>query len=77
MHVTGEPGLMVCRITDKTKFDGYVGNKDQTEKKILRNVLVEGDAYLNSGDLMINQNAHVYFSDRLGDTFRYFKHYHE
>ena len=62
---------MVCAITDKTKFDGYVGNEVQTNKKILRNVFKEGDIYLNSGDLLVRENSHVYFSDRLGDTFRY------
>ena len=43
-----------------------------SEKKILRNVFVDGDKYFNSGDLMyLDKDYFVYFKDRLGDTFRY------
>ena len=42
-----------------------------TEKKLIRNVKTVGDVYVNTGDLLkIDKNGHVYFIDRLGDTFR-------
>lgn len=48
-----------------------MGDAQKTEKKILRDVLVKGDAYFNSGDLlMIDREGFVYFQDRVGDTFR-------
>lgn len=49
-----------------------------SEKKMLRNVFVDGDKYFNSGDLMYMDNDYfVYFQDRLGDTFRYNMHIYE
>lgn len=62
---------MVAKITRNTPFHGYAGNAQKTEKKILRNVLVKGDAFFNSGDLlMMDQQRYIYFQDRVGDTFR-------
>lgn len=70
--LTGEPGLLVGKITPKSPFVGYAGNKQQTEKKRLRDVFVKGDLYFNSGDLLkIDHENFVYFQDRVGDTFRY------
>ena len=64
---------MVCGIKKDLEFDGYVGKKELTGSKILRNVFKEGDAYFNSGDLLTVDEEHfVYFTDRIGDTFRYF-----
>ncbi|XP_064651378.1 long-chain fatty acid transport protein 2-like [Lineus longissimus] len=69
----GETGLYVCAIqAGKRDFDGYKGKKELNEKKILRNVFKEGDAYYNSGDLLKVDDMHdVYFIDRVGDTFRW------
>ncbi|XP_062848119.1 hsFATP2a_ACSVL_like domain-containing protein [Trichomycterus rosablanca] len=68
----GEAGLLVGKITKKSPFDGYAGNKQQTEKKRLTDVLVKGDLYFNSGDLLkIDHDRFVYFHDRVGDTFRW------
>ncbi|XP_076863535.1 long-chain fatty acid transport protein 2-like [Brachyhypopomus gauderio] len=68
----GEPGLLVGKITTKSPFIGYAGNKQQTEKKRLRDVFVKGDLYFNSGDLLrIDCDNFVYFHDRVGDTFRW------
>ncbi|XP_053345546.1 hsFATP2a_ACSVL_like domain-containing protein [Clarias gariepinus] len=68
----GEPGLLVGKITIKSPFAGYAGNKQQTEKKRLRDVFVKGDLYFNSGDLLkIDHENFVYFQDRVGDTFRW------
>ena len=67
----GEPGLMLLRITQTLPFEGYLGNKETNEKKLVRNVKKNGDVFFNTGDLMmIDQDGYVYFKDRLGDTFR-------
>ncbi|CAH1254269.1 SLC27A2 [Branchiostoma lanceolatum] len=68
----GEPGLLVAPITTESPFYGYKGKKEVSDKKILRNVFKEGDAYFNTGDLMkVDKDYYVYFVDRLGDTFRW------
>uniref|UniRef100_A0A8D0UKB4 long-chain-fatty-acid--CoA ligase n=1 Tax=Sus scrofa TaxID=9823 RepID=A0A8D0UKB4_PIG len=68
----GEVGLLVCKITNLTPFNGYAGGKTQTEKKKLRDVFKKGDVYFNSGDLlMIDHENFIYFHDRVGDTFRW------
>ncbi|XP_042646312.1 very long-chain acyl-CoA synthetase-like isoform X2 [Tyto alba] len=68
----GETGLLVIKITQNTPFDGYAGDSQKTEKKVLRDVLVKGDTFFNSGDLlMIDHERFVYFQDRVGDTFRW------
>ncbi|MCJ8733002.1 hypothetical protein PDJAM_G00218010 [Pangasius djambal] len=69
---TGETGLLVCKITENTPFEGYARNPEQTEKKMLRNVFEDGDVYVNSGDLMrMDHQDFIYFQDRVGDTFRW------
>jgi fatty-acyl-CoA synthase len=53
------------------RFEGYV-SAEATEKKILRNVLSEGDAWFRSGDLFTqDEDGYFYFSDRIGDTYRW------
>ncbi len=73
----GEPGLLLGPITDETVFEGYTSS-EETEKKILRNVFEEGDAWFNTGDLMRTVDVgyavnftHYQFVDRIGDTFRW------
>uniref|UniRef100_A0A672GC47 long-chain-fatty-acid--CoA ligase n=1 Tax=Salarias fasciatus TaxID=181472 RepID=A0A672GC47_SALFA len=67
----GETGLLIGKIGKGTEFTGYAKNKQQTEKKKLRDVFVKGDLYFNSGDLLrIDKEGFVYFQDRIGDTFR-------
>jgi len=58
--------------TDPTqRFDGY-SDSEETEKKILMNVLKVGDKCFRSGDLMTkDEYGYVYFVDRIGDTFRW------
>lgn len=71
LSTTGETGLLVAKIGAKTPFNGYA-NKQQTEKKKLRDVFVKGDLYFNSGDLLrIDNEGFVFFQDRIGDTFRF------
>uniref|UniRef100_A0A672JFZ4 long-chain-fatty-acid--CoA ligase n=1 Tax=Salarias fasciatus TaxID=181472 RepID=A0A672JFZ4_SALFA len=67
-----ETGLLVSKITQRSPFSGYAGNKQQTEKKLLRDVLKKGDLYFNTGDLLrFDEENFVYFQDRVGDTFRW------
>ncbi|NXQ73090.1 S27A2 synthetase, partial [Quiscalus mexicanus] len=67
----GETGLLVVKITKTTPFHGYAGDEQKTQKKILRDVLAKGDAFFNSGDLLVmDAEGFVYFQDRVGDTFR-------
>ena len=40
-------------------------------KKILRDVFEKGDAWFNSGDLVVLKPGHIQFGDRIGDTFRW------
>ncbi|XP_019615921.1 PREDICTED: very long-chain acyl-CoA synthetase-like [Branchiostoma belcheri] len=68
----GENGLVIAPITQRTFFDGYAGKKELSEKKVLRDVFKKGDGYFNSGDvLFMDTDYHVFFVDRLGDTFRW------
>ncbi|XP_053118383.1 long-chain fatty acid transport protein 2-like isoform X2 [Hemicordylus capensis] len=68
----GETGLLVCRITENSPFSGYAGDRQKSEKKILRDVLKKGDYYFNSGDLLMQDHeGFLYFRDRVGDTFRW------
>ena len=74
----GEPGLLLGHINEEAVFEGYT-DPEATEKKILRNVLEEGDAWFNTGDLMKVVDDvgftlgydHYQFVDRVGDTFRW------
>ncbi|KAJ7313784.1 hypothetical protein JRQ81_005476 [Phrynocephalus forsythii] len=68
----GETGLLVGKITEVTPFVGYAGDRENTEKKILRDVLKKGDCYFNTGDLLMQDHkGFIYFQDRVGDTFRW------
>jgi citronellyl-CoA synthetase len=73
----GDAGLLLIEITNTTKFEGYT-NDEATEKKLVRNVVEEGNLYFNSGDLMKTVDVgfsfgqkHYQFVDRIGDTFRW------
>ncbi|NXL99627.1 S27A2 synthetase, partial [Tyrannus savana] len=67
-----ETGLLVVKITQNTPFHGYAGDAAKTEKKVLRDVLAKGDAFFNSGDLLLmDRQRFLYFQDRVGDTFRW------
>ena len=71
----GEIGELVAPIADGGsalgRFEGYT-SKEDTEKKILRDVFAEGDSCFRTGDLL-RQDAEgfFYFVDRIGDTFRW------
>ncbi len=66
----GEAGLLLGQV-DPNLFYNYT-DKNADEKKVFRNVFVEGDAYMNTGDLLREIGySHAQFVDRLGDTFRW------
>jgi len=71
----GDPGELVFRLDEKKieeAFQGYFGNKQATSKKILRDVLVKGDAYFSTGDVLRKDNENRwFFCDRIGDTYRW------
>ncbi|XP_019937961.2 long-chain fatty acid transport protein 6 [Paralichthys olivaceus] len=68
----GETGLLLSKVSAISPFFGYAGSKQLTEKKLMRNVFVKGDAYFNTGDLMSeDQEGFICFKDRVGDTFRW------
>ena len=71
----GEVGEAIGRIGTADRgggpFEGYT-ELAETEKKILRDVFAEGDAWFRTGDLMLrDEQGYFHFVDRLGDTFRW------
>ncbi len=71
-----EPGEAIGMIIDMPDivagtFEGYT-SATETERKILRNVFREGDAWWSSGDLLrCDADGYCWFVDRTGDTFRW------
>lgn len=72
-----DPGLLIVFISPDSVFNGYT-DAQATEKKILRDVFEEGDAWFNTGDLIKTVDVgyalgktHYQFVDRVGDTFRW------
>ena len=74
--VTGQAGEAIGRISAAAgdpahRFEGYT-SRAETEKKVLRDVLEPGDAWLRTGDLMrVDARGFFYFVDRVGETFRW------
>lgn len=71
----GEVGEAIGRIGKADegggRFEGYT-DASETEKKILRDVFVKGDAWFRTGDLMrLDDKGFFHFVDRIGDTFRW------
>lgn len=71
----GEVGELLGPIvaSDPLKaFDGYHGNAQATNKKVLKNAFSKGDSYFRTGDLLrYDANGFWHFIDRIGDTFRW------
>jgi len=52
-------------------FEGYA-DKEASDRKVLRDVFANGDAWFSTGDLMRrDERGYYYFVDRVGDTFRW------
>ncbi|HMO28532.1 long-chain-acyl-CoA synthetase [Enterovirga sp.] len=69
----GETGELLGRLSAKAEhsFEGYT-SAGESERKILRDVLAPGDAWMRTGDLMRRDaQGFFYFVDRIGDTFRW------
>ena len=72
----GEAGEALGKIstdpnTPTGRFDGYA-KKEETEKKILRDVFEKGDQWFRTGDLLKqDKRGYFFFVDRIGDTFRW------
>lgn len=66
----GVPGELLAPIIPgdpSRQFVGYTDNKAGTEKKVIKNAFVKGDAYFRTGDLLKkDSNGFYYFIDRLG-----------
>ena len=71
----GEPGELMYRVDPENireAFQGYFNNKKASEGKIMRDVLEKGDAWFRTGDVIRwDKEGRWYFSDRIGDTFRW------
>jgi fatty-acyl-CoA synthase len=72
-----EPGEAVGRIPGAHedaplgRFEGYT-NAEDSDKKVLRDVFEQGDAWYRTGDLLTRDaEGYYYFVDRIGDTFRW------
>ena len=70
-----EQGELIGKIMERDPlrdFTGYKGLPNQTQKKILRDVLKRRDKYFRTGDfLKMDEEGYCYFTDRTGDTFRW------
>ena len=73
---TNEIGEAIGKILDdgsspESRFEGYA-DQAASDKKVLRNVFTNGDAWFRTGDLMRrDEKGFFYFVDRVGDTFRW------
>lgn len=67
----GQPGLVLGKIRARQEFDGY-HDSAASERKVIRDAFVKGDAYFDTGDLLRRDaRGNLYFVDRVGDTFRW------
>ncbi|KAL2268220.1 hypothetical protein VTJ83DRAFT_3066 [Remersonia thermophila] len=71
----GEPGELLFKLPAsnvESRFQGYYGDQEATNKKIMRDVFARGDAWFRTGDVLRwDVENRVYFADRIGDTFRW------
>jgi acyl-CoA synthetase (AMP-forming)/AMP-acid ligase II len=71
----GEPGELLFALPPdqvEKRFQGYYGDKSATNKKVMRDVFKKGDAWFRTGDMVRwDSEGRVYFTDRIGDTFRW------
>jgi fatty-acyl-CoA synthase len=68
-----EPGECLGEIKNDAR-GAYVGYADKaaSEKKVLHDAFVAGDAWFRTGDLLRRDaEGYFYFVDRIGDTFRW------
>ncbi len=67
----GQTGLLLGKVTRSYPYDGYTDTQ-ASEDKLIRDAFEEGDAWFNTGDLLMDLGfKHARFADRLGDTYRW------
>ncbi len=67
----GDIGMALVKL-DKKDFLARYKDEEKTRKKIMDNVLRNGDSYFNTGDMIeLHEDAWLSFYDRTGDTFRW------
>ena len=67
----GETGLFISELSKLATFEGYL-DKQASNKKIMTDVMKDGDTWFNSGDLLTrHENNWLSFADRVGDTYRW------
>ena len=71
------PGLALMKIGPNAIYNGYT-DAQASEKKIIRDVIEDGDRWFDTGDLLRTMDVgfalgrqHYQFVDRVGDTFRW------
>lgn len=71
----GEAGELLYALDAEdvaAKFQGYFGDGSASAKKVVRDVLVKGDAWFRTGDVLRwDSEGRWWFVDRIGDTFRW------
>lgn len=71
----GEPGELLYAVDAQdvgATYSGYFGNPKATGAKIWRDVFRPGDAWFRTGDMLrLDGDGRLWFSDRVGDTFRW------
>jgi fatty-acyl-CoA synthase len=71
-----EIGEAIGKVVDDpsnigSRFEGYT-SKEASDERLLRGVFEPGDLWVRTGDLMRkDEKGFFYFSDRIGDTFRW------
>ncbi len=66
----GEVGLLLGKANPATYY--MYKDEEATRKKVFRNVFIEDDMWINTGDLLRDIGfRHALFADRLGDTYRW------
>ena len=70
-----QPGEAISKVVSDSsnvgsRYEGYT-TKEDSEKRMLRDVFELRDAWVRTGDLMRkDEHGYFYFVDRIGDTFR-------
>uniref|UniRef100_A0A914WZ87 Very long-chain fatty acid transport protein n=1 Tax=Plectus sambesii TaxID=2011161 RepID=A0A914WZ87_9BILA len=70
----GETGEMISSIRRRDPLFDFVGyvNKQDTSKKVIRDVFKKGDEAFTSGDILTwDENGYLFFKDRRGDSYRW------
>ncbi|KAK2749930.1 hypothetical protein FQN57_005347 [Myotisia sp. PD_48] len=71
----GDLGELLYKVDENNiglQFQGYFNNEKANNSKIMRGVFKKGDAWFRTGDVIRwDPEGRWYFSDRIGDTFRW------